>query len=532
MPPPPNESQGLKIATIMLSILSFILAITTYFGFSNAATQAELTVKAETDKKAAQDSANVASRTFDAIRTASGYDKFGPSDTEPLQAAIQKDRRDLGEKVNAIAADVNKAVSDVSARGGDKSIADMLNLAKETTTLISNDPNQSLKSLLERMVVLMKQNTMLTVAMARDNLAMRSALDEVNKVNDEKLREAQADRDRANATLSEEHNKYEDARKAELAKYEEDRGRLREANTQVSQLDTELGQARETFGRERDALLRDISDKQDRLAKQDTVLDVADGRVTYVDYRRNEVRIDITRNQGVRPQMKFAIFDRGAAGIPSDKPKAMVMVTQVTDKDATAQIMTPGNESEKNYMLSHPIYPGDQVYSSVWNPNDPKRIAIIGPIDINRRGHGVDDRADLRRLIEQAGGQVVYDLPPPRKGRESGNPDDLGISMYVIDERPPIFSDRAESDFSEEFKQYEQHKQEVIKKLRERNILPMPVDRILPMLGYSYGQSKPGQTEALHRGVLDRLKYPKNTDRPAPGETDANPASEGNVDQP
>ncbi|MFO0956184.1 MAG: hypothetical protein U0800_01815 [Isosphaeraceae bacterium] len=531
MPPPNagNESQGLKIATIMLSILSFILAITTYFGFSNAANQAELTAKAETDKKAAQDSANAANRAFDTLRTAAGYEKFSAGDADPLQAAITKDRRDLGEKINSIATDVNKAVSDVSAKGGDKSIADTLNLAKETTSLIAGDPNQSLKSLLDRMAVLMKQNTMLTVAMAKDNLAMRTALEEVDSVNDKKVKESEEARDRANATLNDEHNKYEDARKAELAKYEEDRDKLRQTNAKVSQLETDIGQSRETYGREREERMREMSELKDRLAKQDTILDVADGKITYVDYRRNEVRIDVTRNQGVRPQMKFAVFDRGAAGIPSDKPKAMVMITQVTDKDATAQIMTPGNESDKSYMTSHPIYPGDQVYSSVWNPNDPKKIAIVGPIDINRRGHGVDDRADLKRLIEQAGGKVVYDLPPPRKGRESGDPNDLGISMYVLDERPPIFADHAQEDSSEEYKQFEEHKLEIIKKFRESNIPPMTVERLLPMLGYSYGQAKPGQAEAINRGVLDRLKFPQGRGRSA-GE--ANPGSEGNTDQP
>lgn len=532
MPPPPNESQGLKIATIMLSILSFILAITTYFGFSNAATQAELTVKAESDKKAAQDTANAANRAFDTLRTAAGFEKFSAGDAEPLQAEITKSRRELGEKVNTIATDVNKAVSDVSARGGDKSIADMLNMAKETTSLIAGDPNQSLRSLLDRMTVLMKQNTMLTIAMAKDNLAMRTALDEVNKVNDDKLKESQADRDRANATLSDEHNKYEDARKAELAKYEEDRTKLREANTKVSQLETDIGQAKESYTRERDDRNRELSDLKDRLAKQDTILDVADGRITFVDYRRNEVRIDVTRNQGVRPQMKFAVFDRDAAGIPSDKPKAMVMITQVTDKDAAGQIIVPGNETERRYQISHPIYPGDQVYSSVWNPNDPKKIAIVGRIDINRRGRGVDDRADLKRLIEQAGGQVVFDLPPPHKGHESGNPNDLGISMYVIDERPPIFADHAQEDFSEEFKVFDERKREVIKKFRENNVPPMTVERLLPMLGYSYGQVKAGEAESMNRGVLERLKYPQGRGRSADDAPAPDAGSQGNTDQP
>ena len=39
------------------------------------------------------------------------------------------------------------------------------------------------------------------------------------------------------------------------------------------------------------------------------------------------------------------------------------------------------------------------------------RFALIGKIDVNRDGK--DDRQDLKRMIEDAGGIVDYDLPPP-----------------------------------------------------------------------------------------------------------------------
>ena len=44
------------------------------------------------------------------------------------------------------------------------------------------------------------------------------------------------------------------------------------------------------------------------------------------------------------------------------------------------------------------------------------RFALIGKIDVNRDGK--DDRQDLKRMIEDAGGVVDYDLPPPEFGKE------------------------------------------------------------------------------------------------------------------
>ena len=68
------------------------------------------------------------------------------------------------------------------------------------------------------------------------------------------------------------------------------------------------------------------------------------------------------------------------------------------------------------------------------------RIALVGKIDINRDGK--DDRDDLKRMIEAAGGQVVFDLPPPDVGRKSG--DLTGrIDWYVDDEREPLIQNES-----------------------------------------------------------------------------------------
>jgi hypothetical protein len=506
MPPTTgNESQGLKIATILLSILSFILAITTYFGFANAATESERAAKAEKDKTDAQRLVDQVQRASTTLRNIAGYEKLDATDSEGIEKATKNDRLAIKNKVQAIAGEVNKTVGDVAAKGGDKALTDIQKLINDTSNGL-RDENQSLKSMLDRMTELVKQNTQLTTAMALDNLAMRRNLELVNQVNQEKLKVAEDKRDKAEEDLRNNVTKSEDARKSELAKYEEDRGALRTANTKTSELEGIVGQVKDQLKRDTDTFKKQISDFKTRLDKQETVLDVADGHVTYVDYKRNEVRLNLTKADGIHPQMRFAIFDRGAQGLPTDRPKAMVKIIQVGEKDSLASIETPGNEFEKSYQTSHPIYAGDQAYSSVWNPNEPKRIALVGPIDINRAG--IDDRRDLKRLIEQAGGTVVYDLPPPRKGVKYGNPNDLTIAFYVIDERKPIFSDRVKEDTSDEYRQYEDDKKEVINTFRQQGIPPMPVERLLPMLGYSYGMKKPGQTEAVNRNAAERLLNP------------------------
>jgi hypothetical protein len=45
-------------------------------------------------------------------------------------------------------------------------------------------------------------------------------------------------------------------------------------------------------------------------------------------------------------------------------------------------------------------------------------FAIIGPIDINRDGK--DDRVEFRRMIEDAGGVVDFDVPPPEVDKPTG----------------------------------------------------------------------------------------------------------------
>src|SRR5262249_25517791 len=157
-------------------------------------------------------------------------------------------------------------------------------------------------------------------------------------------------------------------------------------------------------------------------------LDRPDGYVTYVDYETKEVIVSINRRMGARPQMKMTIFDARSPGIPTEKPKGNIELTTVGETTSHARIVKIDNPID-------PIRVGDIVYSPSWSPNQPTRFALVGKMDVNRDGR--DDRQELKRMIQEAGGVVDFDLPPGDLGKPMGEVTPR-IDWYVIDDRLPF----------------------------------------------------------------------------------------------
>ena len=146
------------------------------------------------------------------------------------------------------------------------------------------------------------------------------------------------------------------------------------------------------------------------LDKNVNVLDKPDGYITFVDLDRREVQVNINRHQGARPQMKMTIFDADSPGIPTEKPKGNIELIQVGDQYSIGRI-------DRVNSTIDPIRVGDIVYSPAWSPEEPMRFALIGKIDVNRDGK--DDRQDLKRMIEDAGGSSTTTCLPPRSAPRS-----------------------------------------------------------------------------------------------------------------
>jgi hypothetical protein len=115
-----------------------------------------------------------------------------------------------------------------------------------------------------------------------------------------------------------------------------------------------------------------------------------------------------------------------------------------------------------------------------------KRFALVGPIDLNRDNQ--DDRRELKQIIEEAGGIVEFDFPPPDVGQQSGTLSNR-IDWYVIDSRVPLREVRSSNPerVVAGRPDFQKRMSELIKEARLDGIRPMPIERLLSFLGDGTG---------------------------------------------
>ncbi len=251
---------------------------------------------------------------------------------------------------------------------------------------------------------------------------------------------------------------------------------------------TEITRQGEDFARQRETFLtiqRELRDKVER--NNENILDRPDGYVLYVDYETKEVLVSINRQMGAQPQMKMTIFDAHSPGIPTEKPKGNIELTSVGETSSHARIIKTDSRID-------PIRVGDIVYSPSWSPNQPTRFALVGKMDVNRDSR--DDRQELKRMIQESGGVVDFDLPPNDLGKPLGaiNP---RIDWYVIDDRPPfrdVFAKQTDAMIASAAKD-SKATSDAVKECRLNGIRPMTIGKLLAYLGYDLNTPILGRTE-------------------------------------
>jgi hypothetical protein len=112
-----------------------------------------------------------------------------------------------------------------------------------------------------------------------------------------------------------------------------------------------------------------------------------------------------------------------------------------------------------------------------------RQFALLGKIDIDRDGQ--DDRDRLKRMIEEAGGFVVFDLPPPTVGTGAGTLSGA-IDWYVTDDRLPLHEAylRPQRRTRGSSSQFERRVGECMREARLSGVRPMPIEHLLNFLGY------------------------------------------------
>lgn len=496
-----NESQGLKIAVAVFVTLSVILAVTTYFGFrSYSEADAKLTL-AEGKRKQAEDAAGLALNQYNDLRKAIGSNV---EDIEAFKAEMKKEHSKIDEKIKSTVDSVLEAVAKAQAAGAQGA---ELQETKDTVQRIAaayrSDPNKTYISALDRESDLLKNLSLLSARMAVNYVDVKRSLESANQINDTKMQELVKAVEDAKKDLTGEHEKHEGERQGLLTRLDKFQTENQTLQAKVANLEAKLRETEDESTKKLSLAQQTLREQRDQLEKESNVLDVPDGYVTYVDYGRGEIQTNVTKGMGARAQMVFTIFDRNAPGVPTDKPKGTVELIEVNDRFSIARIKTTTSNIE-------PIREGDIVYSPAWSPNEPMRFALIGKIDINRDSK--DDREDLKRMIRAAGGIVDFDLPPPEAGRESGKLTGRD-AWYVIDDpkvRPPFRELYGKTGVTEnENTEFLKKQSEAVREARLNGVRPMPLGRLLPFLGYTFGAPVIGRAEALDVKTLKQMTSPK-----------------------
>ncbi len=474
-----NESQGLKIAVAAFITLTVILTVTSYFLYS-AYSSAEATAATANDEankaKAAEHGAHAVSKKC----RMQGRHARPRSTTQPRKRSTTHFKK-IDERLDNLVNAVNAAVAEgPGARGAGPELEDAKEKVQQSRRLVPGRAEQDLH-LVARPAHRADGEPVaaLTTELSLNYVNLRQSLEACHQRRQDSR---STFRPRPPTTAGRPRGRAQEARRR--AADPPDQGRpAPDRQRQEDHRDRQPDDARSSRWRKTTpARMRPLTLDHPRAARPGSsrkrpILDRPDGYVTYVDYERREVLVNINRRQGARPQMKMTIFDARSPGIPTEKPKGTIELTQVGDQFSIARIIKTNNPID-------PIRVGDIVYSAAWSPNIRMRFALVGKIDVNRDGR--DDREELKRMIQEAGGVVDFDLPPPDVGKETGKLSPR-IDWYVTDERMPlreVYAGKGGREVCSKQTALAKRMGEVIKEARLDGIRPMPIERLLAFLGY------------------------------------------------
>ncbi len=533
-----NDSFGLKIATALSIALTVVLLVSVYFLNSSYNQEFEKRARAESDLAKSSTLVRDMTAQSNYYRGQIGYE--GIEDPEAAKAAMKKDVEAIKSDIQAINTEIGTMIGEhqrkAAAKNVDVAQFDALKQrAGEVVDSFSNNPDQSYKAQLVRLKDLTVNQAKLTTALALDYIDLRSNLEQTNKVNQDAKAVVEQGLNTARAELADTIKKDEDARQELVAKTRQQAEDMAASDAKLNNVINDLTQNNTKKEKSINDLRTIVGDLRDRDAQKEDVLGKSGGRVTYVNYEANEVRVSVNRSQGVRPLMRFSIFDQKAVGLASDKPKATVELINVGDPrrgqaDSLARIV-------KTFDPANPIRYNDNIFSPGWSYDHPQRFDLVGKIDVNRDGR--DDRADLIRLIEASGGIIEFDLPPPNVdrgpgiaavargfarvgepvpttvGRAAGKISGLAYG-YVIDRRASLITFAKKSaGAADDDTAFLQEESAATKEARDNAVRPLPLEKLLNMLGYDYSAPIQGRREAYDKNAVKQMLKPKTERKPA-----------------
>ncbi len=440
-----RQNQGHLIAIIALSLLSVILGVCTFLGFSGSAENADGKSSALAELKKEKDRSSAYQSYSNVLKAIIGIDGT-PAENPDLVTSIK------GKGITELNADVDKAIATyqqdmLQTQSPDKKDLTYKVLLDDAMAARSDQHNRidTIESQKETLrIELDTSKTKYDEEIAALNATIADGQTNLKKQQDLAAEEQQ----KLNAQL-------EDFKSQFVGVTNKLRQEQQGRETQVSELNNQVKTLTESN--------KDYAQQLRDMMRVNT--DLADGRITNVSPTNDTVYIDLGSDDGLRTRQRFVVYDRSETIYEKYLGKAYIEITEVQGphraqarlipQPDVEDVLTSINADEENGLISpdqssntriqflnarksaNPILTGDYIISDVWDPGYSVAVALVGNLDID--GDGFSDLTIVESKINQNGGRVVA------KHDDAGNiTGTIDISTrYIVIGNPPLAENAA-----------------------------------------------------------------------------------------
>jgi len=375
-----RENQGLFIAVILLVLLSVVLAVATFFGFSGLqeakdqrdSLQTQLT-KAQAEKDGYMAQAGV-------LKAVMGFGGVAINEIPTFQNQLATSGNgDLVTETQSILDQYNSDMAKVAASEG---------------------ADQTYRKLVDSMknVVVATHNTNIVLNNSVDEMKLKLETELAAK--DKQIVEKDTQLEKAREDLVSEQNRHDLTRTELKNQLDSTVSELTRVSNEKDQLANQLSNAQDTFANDLEARDAQIIVKEAIIESlSETETNVADGKIVSVAPSLRKVIVNLGSNDNLRLKQTFSVYDKEETTFRSGFGKAMVEITKIVGPHlAEARI--------SSISATNPILTGDHLVTSTWDPGYSVPVAIVGRIDLD--GDGFSDLQRLISIVEGKGfGNVV-----------------------------------------------------------------------------------------------------------------------------
>ena len=279
---------------------------TSYFLYTNGDKAFVLQTAAEQKARDSQKAADDALRQRDEMRK-----RIGPrnEDYDLAKAEIEKEQKSVDDEITALLAQSNEAINKIQAAGAMASdnkvqaagasnpeLDDAKLKVQQISSSYLTEPNKSYISSMERLKNLLKAMVTLDLEMSRNYAALKKNLEATQSVNQSLpwRSEARVRRRQERTRRRAQKARGGTRRAADQGRSVSDRRIIFAAGDRNRRTPTPSSARTEEDNAKKLRLAQDtLREYRDQLERKETVLDSPDGRLTYVDHYRNEVRTNL-----------------------------------------------------------------------------------------------------------------------------------------------------------------------------------------------------------------------------------------------